>query len=128
MPILEDLMARGFNHERAAMVLCDAVILGDRKAADKWDISLRTICNWRDRLENDEKLRNLMQEYREKQTEKWLEDMPIAMSAIVQFFLTAAQELSPGKADDVNAVVAVFEALADVELTRKIIAQRLKID
>ncbi|WP_404789268.1 hypothetical protein [Altericista sp. CCNU0014] len=119
-------MAREFNHERAAMVLCDAVMMGDRKAADKWDISLRTICNWRDRLENDEKLRNLMQEYREKQTEKWLEDMPIAMSAIVQFFYRAATEMNPSKADDVTAVVAVFAALADIELTQKIVQARLR--
>jgi hypothetical protein len=119
-------MSKSFNHERAAMMLCDAVMMGDRKAAMKWDISLRTICNWRERLENDEKLRNLMQEYREKQTEKWLEDIPIDMSAIIQFFLKAAQEMNSSKADDVTAVVAVFEAITDVDLTQKIIEARLK--
>jgi hypothetical protein len=33
-------MSRSFNYERAAMVLCDAVMMGDRAAAQKWDISL----------------------------------------------------------------------------------------
>jgi hypothetical protein len=85
-----------------------------------------TICNWRERLENDEKLRNLMQLYRQAQTEKWLEDMPILMSALVQFFLRAAQELNPANAEDVMAMVAAFEAIADVELTQKIIQARLQ--
>jgi predicted regulator of amino acid metabolism with ACT domain len=118
-------MSRSFNYERAAMVLCDAVMLGDRKAAQKWGVSLRSICNWRESLENDEKLRNLMQEYRQAQTEKWLEDIPTAMSAMIEFFTRAAQESNPQAATAAD-IVAAFEAIADVESTQKIIAARLK--
>jgi hypothetical protein len=107
------------------MVLCDAVIMGDRKAAQKWGVSLRSICNWRDNLENDEKLRNLMQLYRQKQTEKWLEDIPIALSGIIRFVNEATHELSPSKAEDLIAVVTALEAIADVKMTEKILEARL---
>jgi hypothetical protein len=118
-------MSRSFNHERAAMVLCDAVILGDRKASKKWDVPLRTLQSWRSKLENDAELRNLTQEYRNRQIEKWLEDIPIAMSAMIEFFTKAAQESNPQAATAAD-IVAAFEAIADVELTQKIIAARLK--
>lgn len=51
-------MGRGFNYERAAM------LMGDRRAAEKWGIMQRSIQNYRHRLQNDEKLRNLTKEYR----------------------------------------------------------------
>lgn len=36
-------MGRSFNHERAAMVLSDAIFLGDRRASKKWEITQRTV-------------------------------------------------------------------------------------
>lgn len=108
------------------MVLCDAIILGDRKAAEKWDVPLRTLQFWRSKLENDATLRNRMQEYRNKQTEKWLEDIPIALSGIINFVTAATHELNPSKAEDLIAVVTALEAIADVKMTEQIIAERLK--
>ena len=107
------------------MVLCDAVMMGDRKAADKWDVTQRTIQRWRTSLETDDKLRHLTTQYRQQQTEKWLEDIPEAMAAFVDFFKRAARELDPKEATAAD-LVAAFEAVADVHLTQKIVSERLK--
>lgn len=42
-----------FDAERAALILLDALALGDEAAAEKWDVSVRTVRNHRDRLESD---------------------------------------------------------------------------
>lgn len=118
-------MGRSFNTGRAAMVLCDAMIMGDRKAAEKWGITQRTVQKYRHRLENDEQLRTLTNKYRQQQTEKWLEDIPVAMSAMIDYFTRAAQELSPQSATAAD-IVAAFEAIADIQLTQKVIEARLK--
>jgi hypothetical protein len=108
------------------MVLCDAVMMGDRRATEKWGVPLRTLQSWRSKLETDATLRTLMQDYRKKQTEKWLEDIPIALSGIINFVKDATHELNPSKAEDLVAVVTALEAIADVKMTEQIIAERLK--
>lgn len=50
------LMGRSFNHQRAAMILCDAILMGDRITAEKWGITQRSIQNYRHRLQNDERI------------------------------------------------------------------------
>src|SRR5262245_57696952 len=42
-----------FNAERAALVLLDALVLGDARAAEKWEVTERTIQNYRARLAAD---------------------------------------------------------------------------
>jgi transposase-like protein len=44
---------RTFDPEKAAMALIDAQMMGDKKAADKWDVTPRTLTNWRKRLSED---------------------------------------------------------------------------
>lgn len=107
------------------MVLCDAMIMGDLKAAEKWDVTQRTVQRYRGKLESDDKLRQLTKEYRQQQTEKWLEDIPVAMSAMIDYFTRAAQELSPQSATAAD-IVAAFEAIADIQLTQKVVEARLK--
>ena len=52
--------------DRAAKILVDAAAIGDRKAAEKWKVSERTIRNYRVALKKDA---NLAASYRENATE-----------------------------------------------------------
>lgn len=52
-------MRGGFDRDRAARVLVDAVLLGDKKAAERWQITERTIGNYRSRLKTDGELSEL---------------------------------------------------------------------
>lgn len=119
-------MGRGFNYERAAMVLCDAMIMGDRVSAERWGLTQRSVQGYRHRLENDEKLRKRTQEYRQQQTERWLEDIPQTLSIIVEFMRHSACELSPQKPKHLQVVVQALEALSEIHLTQKVIDARLR--
>lgn len=119
-------MGRGFNYERAAIVLCDAMIMGDRVSAERWGLTQRSVQRYRDRLENDDKLRQITQEYRDKQTHQWLEDMPQALCAIVEFMKASAQELSPQNPGHLVAITKALEVLADIQLVQTVVESRLR--
>jgi len=48
------ILLKQFDYQKAARVLVDAVAHGDRHAADKWQVSQRTVANYRQRLIDDE--------------------------------------------------------------------------
>ncbi len=123
-------MARGFNYERAAMVLCDAVMMGDRAAADKWGITQRSIQRYREKLETDDKLRHYAAKLQAKQEQDWIGEIPKVLAEGMAFLKSAfVQNLnSEGvlNPETITALTGVIETLADIDLTRKIIAERLK--
>lgn len=47
------ILLKQFDYQKAARVLVDAVAHGDRHAADKWQVSTRTVANYRQRLIDD---------------------------------------------------------------------------
>jgi hypothetical protein len=47
------VFAGNFNAERAALILVDALILGDEGARQKWQVSAGTLKNYRDRVDSD---------------------------------------------------------------------------
>ena len=66
--------APNFNSERAAMILADASVMGDAAAAAKWDVSDKTVRNYRARASNNPDFAAL---YRKKQlsiSSAWSED------------------------------------------------------
>jgi hypothetical protein len=67
----------GYDPERAAMVLADAMALGDKGAAKKWDLSIRTIANYRARLKNEPELARLFAE-RKRERHRDLATMRVA--------------------------------------------------
>jgi hypothetical protein len=122
-------MSRSFNHDRAAMILCDALVMGDRSAAQKHRVTQRSIQGWRTRLENDEKLRKKANELLAAQEKEWASQIPEVLSAAMLFFQeafiqnkTASGVLNP---NTIVALTGTLETIADIELTRSIIVQRL---
>lgn len=64
-------MAQSFNREKAALILAEAAIHGDIKAASKWEISQRTIANYRHRMRADDELLNLFTIRRDQLLSSW---------------------------------------------------------
>ncbi len=58
------MSAGGYDPDRAALVLADAMALGDKVAARKWGIHYNTVCNYRARLKTDPELVRLWKEKR----------------------------------------------------------------
>lgn len=64
-------MAKPFNSERAALILAEAALHGDVKAASKWEVSQRTISNYRRRMDTDEELSALFDLRRQQLISNW---------------------------------------------------------
>lgn len=57
-------MSGGYDPHRAALVLADAMALGDKPTARKWAISTRTVERYRERAKSDKGLAELVAEKR----------------------------------------------------------------
>lgn len=113
------------------MILCDAVVMGDRPAAQKWGLTIRSIITYRQRLETDEKLRSYVKTLQEKQEADWLGKIPDVLAEGMAYLSEAfTQNRSNGigvlNPETIAALTGAIETLADIDMTRKIIAERLK--
>lgn len=72
-------MAHQLNYERAAAILVDAAYLGDEQAAKKWNITVRTIFNYRERLKTDTKLSELFMRKRRAAEGNWVSELKRAL-------------------------------------------------
>jgi hypothetical protein len=61
-----------FDHERAACILAEAAIHGDKFAAARANVSIRSIVNYRKRLESDDKLAQAFLERHRELTKEWM--------------------------------------------------------
>ncbi len=53
-------MSGGYDQDRAALILADAMALGDKSAARKWEISERTLRRYRARVADEPALASLV--------------------------------------------------------------------
>lgn len=118
------------NYDRAAKILCDAVLVGDRAAAQKWKTTIRTIQRYRLRLETDDKLRSMVTKLQAKQDKDWASEIPGVLAEGMAFLRAAfVDNRNHGgtlTADNIDSLTNAINSLADIEITRKIIAERLK--
>ena len=115
-----------FNRERAAKALSDAALMGDRAAAQKYDVTQRSIENWRSRLDDDPIFSALFQELRQEKNKQWADDLPAALTSCIDFLKRAGQEASPADAAAITAVATAAETLADIALTQRMVDERLR--
>ena len=76
-------MAQHLNYERAAAILVDAAYLGDEAAAKKWQVSVRTIKNYRDRLKVDAKLSEFFHRKRGVAEGHWSTELKRALRSVL---------------------------------------------
>ncbi|MEL6225282.1 MAG: hypothetical protein AAFR31_21855 [Cyanobacteria bacterium J06627_8] len=118
-------MPRAFNYERAACALVDAILMGDRAAAEKYEVTYRSIQEWRARLSTDPKLVQLFQEKKQIQDAAWGDEIPNAIASGIKFLTRAAQECKPDDPDAVHAIAGYIKILSEISMTRKVIDARL---
>jgi hypothetical protein len=118
------------NYDRAAKILCDAVLMGDREAAEKWKTTIRTIQRYRIRLETDDKLRRMVAKLQSLQDKDWASEIPGVLAEGMAFlraaFVDNRHHGGTLAADNIDSLTHAIEALADIDMTRKLIAERLK--
>lgn len=77
-------MAQHLNYERAAAILVDAAYLGDEVAAKKWNVTTRTVENYRARLKTDSKLSELFARKRAAAEGNWASELKRGLMATMR--------------------------------------------
>lgn len=118
------MMAR-FNHERAASALVDAAYMGDKKAADRYGVTARSIRNWRERLDEDAHFSAIFREKKVLADQEWASELPSAIRSAIRFVRESAKESKLGDPRATSVVADALKILAEVALTREILDARL---
>lgn len=114
-----------FDGERAALVLLDAIALGDTKAAEKWDVSTRSIRGWRKRLEGDSVFAAFFLKKKEMWEKGWAHEIPGAIRSAIAYLSDSCRNASPGNAEVMKEANNMVKILAEVEMSKAVIDARL---
>jgi len=105
----------GYDPDRAALILVDAMALGDRSASRKWGVSTRTVERYRARMSSDPALADLVRE-KKRGTERELAEMRIA------FMREALSVLSEKiRSANVRSVAGALKIVGELHQTSMVI-------
>lgn len=113
------------DRDRAAEILAEAEIKGDRETAQIYNITTRTIENYRARLSFDRELSEVFKKTRKERQAGWIDEVPSAIALGIEFLKGSFQQADRHDPDAIAAVTQSVEMLADLELTRQMIDKRL---
>lgn len=116
---------RRIDYNRAATILVEAIWLGDQRTAKKWGITQRTIIRYRNKLETDDELSQLVTYKNDVFTNDWAAGIPSAIRAAISFLQEAAMKANPEDPAVIHAVAGALKMLAEVGLTKEVIDARL---
>lgn len=105
--------------------------MGDREAAEKWKSSIRTVQRYRLTLESDAKLRQMVLKMQSKQDKDWAGQIPGVLAEGMAYLRAAfvdnlKSEEGTANPETIAALTGAIEALADIDMARQLIAERLK--
>lgn len=98
-----------FDRDRAALILIDALLMGARKAAEKWEITERTVENYRERLRSDPAFSVFFSRVQAKHAGDW----KVVRLKFLRAGIAKLQELV-AMADSPKHIAAVSEAVKTV--------------
>jgi hypothetical protein len=113
------------NYERAATILVEAAYFGDKQAADRYGVSVRTVERYRARMDEDDELSAFVAIKKQKFEDEWADELPGAIRASIRFLGRAAQEASAKDPQAIHSVAGSLKILADVALTKQVLDARL---
>lgn len=116
--------ARALDYRLAAIILHDAAFLGDVKAAELHNVTIRTIVRYRKRSQSDAKLSRAVAELQGKTTQIRPPQTTEAISALVAWVKEAPNELEY-TASNVAVVVDAIKTLSDIEITKAFVEVKL---
>jgi hypothetical protein len=111
------------NRTRAAQILCDAAYYGDTKTAKKWEITQRTIENYRSRLKTDPQLAALFGNLRIKLEGDWKSELARGITSSVRKIAAMIDAVDSSKpdADMLEALTGAAKTLAEIAITAEVI-------
>lgn len=118
-------MGRRLDYDRVAAILVEALYYGDQETAKRWDITTRTIQNYRARLDDDAELSVIFADKKAAFETEWANEVPAALRSAVRFLMRAGEEADPSDPQAIHAVAGALKMLAEVRFTKDILDARL---
>lgn len=116
---------KNFDYERASRALAVAALEGDETAAQRENLSVRTLRRYRARLEEDTTLAELVRQKKARLESEWANEIAPTLRAALQFLRRAAGKLDPSDPEAVHAVAGAFKLVNEGHQTMKVIDARL---
>lgn len=107
------------------MVLLEAAYYGDKAAADRCQVSERSIRNWRQRLEIDPEFAAVFQAKKLRWEQDWASELPAALRAFLGFLVRASKEGNHRDPEMVHAIAGAFKLVADAGFAKAILDVKL---
>jgi hypothetical protein len=104
--------------------LVEAAYFGDKAAADRYGVTMRSVENYRARLVTDTELVAFFAIKKQEFEDKWADELPAAIRASIRFLAKAANEVMV-TADTIHSIAGALKILADVTLTKQVLDARL---
>jgi len=112
-----------FKPERAAAILVEAAFMSDEKAARKWRVSVRSITNWRNRLDDDAEFAAIFHHKKDIFEANWaLELLPAIYSAID--YLKRAAQAKRYSHQMIHSIAGALKILSEVMVTKEYLDAR----
>lgn len=109
------------NH-KAARVLVDAALHGDRKASETHKITDRTLRNYRAALDTDTELSALYAQLsRLVTTQNWADELNTSLTGLIRKLGSMVQELPGSTAENITSVTGAIKVLSEIALTREVL-------
>jgi hypothetical protein len=109
-------MAGGFDRDRAARILVDAIALGDRTAADRHQVAERTIVRYRQRLSVDHELSDIVRRLTKESEQGW----HVARSRFLRRGLEKLMELvEAAGVSNLKDVTEALRVVGELEIARE---------
>jgi hypothetical protein len=117
----------GYPIETKARAIVDAALTTDREAAEKHEVSRKSIERWRSELDTDPELQARFTELWEevRAAGDWVEDSTDTIRTALSFLRTAMNELDPSDPEAVEAVTEALNTLVEAKLTVEVVDERL---
>lgn len=110
------MAAPNFDRARALRILVDAEQFGDAKAVATWEISMRTLFNYRARLRNDPELAALFNRLRAEEEEDW----KLARQRFLRDGINKLRELvAQATVQQLGAVAKAIELIGNLDVASK---------
>ena len=113
------------DHPRVALILVEALFFGEKRTAKHWDITTRTIRNYRYMLESNDELSAIFHAKRSEFESDWAHRIPTAIIAGIDFISEAAKEADPKDPFVIKAIADAIKTLAEVGIMKEIMDARL---
>jgi len=113
------------NEHRAIRVLVESLYFGDAKVAKSYGISVRTISNYRIRLNTDNEFLAKFELARKQFESDWAANIPSALIAGVEYLIESFGQVDKTDPLAIKAVSDAVKTLAEISLVRELLNVRL---